>query len=336
MYKKLLKAKNSEEIITTIVNHFQAMNNLCSHVIDEDEVGYEEIYDNEKIIKVPGVDEIIEIPVVYKKGKYDGDFTPQAYGGYMFVTSTNLTVEAVMISILSELWYNARSPHIIFSPTSFSCDNKLVNVIVSEKADYNMRILCEGKETPPAVMDYLFISITYTLYMIWSAYKINILDLHAENIFISSTSYWGGGSLKTFTHMSYKIKNGYLTVPNFGMIPKIGDVGRSFMYLDKQKTYIGDAWFDLENCDHEALIKYASRESRSYLSMVTNIRGFMSISQLEETCVGKLLENELSTFIHETITKDINSLPSAYDILHSKIFHKYFTKNVPANSLLIC
>lgn len=186
--------------------------------------------------------------------------------------------------------------------------------------------------------DYLFVSLTYTLGTLWKRFKMNVADMQkADNIFLQSTDcFYINNDFKKYTHMSYKLGDKYLTMPNFGIVPKLGDLGLSTIITENIIICEAHNSSIINNYGVDEFYDFHNKELNIYTELFDVIKTMLQFRQFSKTCVGELLNKKpYSNFISSFATIGLDKWPTNFEILKDKVFDKYVTKNVPAYSLEI-
>lgn len=329
-------AETPHDVYNMIIDYFKGNAKYCEEFIGEGAYGTVTTpHGIGKKILVPLPFGNVNLDVIVKSGwDTKSDLFIEEQDGFFLISSTynNLIMNAILFSLLSRFWYDGRNPHVPFVVSAFSCNDKPVTKMIMEKnyfcddilfdrnqhsiyflndkplkilkmIDLEFILITKGKPDPVAFADYLFVSMAYTMYMAWKEFKIVIHHFGSVHIGIQSTdSYWGKGSLKSVKHMSYKINDKYLTLPNFGIVPKLMPINYSITPLPNC----------LISTDGQGLDKPVLS------SLIGVIKSFLTHNQFKLTCAYSVSD---SVDILETLSSDV--------------FSKYITDSVPKDGIEI-
>lgn len=277
---------------------------------------------------------------------------------FFFSTGNDMTASSIARILLSNLWYQSITPHVNFVASIYRCgekktyvDSMLVAAWGMKQMSYDNKINEEDDVRQKTVttgffylsdifnyidndfdifpngvnfdvgtlIDYLFISIVHTHYLASVHYKMNIIindDIIIEWI---DNTYCGKKSLNDITHFTYEVdKNKYLTVPNYGFIPKLDDLKRTVINPIKN-FYIASG-------------KLTNNHPASYAIIFGRIFKSVTLKHLKKSQIFNLID----AFDNFSLDgKFVGKLPSAIEILNHQTFDKYKTTEVPSNSFLI-
>lgn len=369
LYDKIYKSASPEDAYKGIEEYFKNSSSHCNDVIGSGGFGYVYVPHEKNIIKIPFGDENVEVSVVYKSKVWKPNIVTmfQLKNNIIYSSGYDMTLEAIVLIILSELWYNEITPHVNFVVAAYACSqssggNKyFVDKIIAEKCGLDNKIEYErpksyiyptlgtltstylgtlndfiiwlnctnAKEFDfPEFHDYIFISLTHTFATIWQRYKINVLDMKSDNIFIQwikEDTRLGKVKMNAYKKFSYKVDDYYLTFNNFGIIPKIGDVGVSVM-----NPYPN---FQITSGLLEDNYEFYSQELYSYLQVADAIKRSLKNYHFKRTSLSKLLDSEpFNNLLGQPFLFVANKIPYASEILKTEYFLNYKTTSVPEDS----
>lgn len=353
----------------------------------------------------------VKLNVAIKTVKHSNGLFNLVYvnGNVIIYSVTDITCEAILLSVVSELWYSGVTPHVPFMISACKCkvnrdkqiivnksdkeyeiqntgpENRLISIdnIFSERHGldnknkikfrgqnywlmpptikysylntlYDLLLFCENslrdnneihfmdgdknlnklsEDDFISLLDGFFISFLHTEHLIWKNFGINLIDQHANNIFIhwiTENSTFGDKSLKNIDHISYKIsKNSFIKIKTFGMILKIGDLGSSVMHPCDNVYIISDMMHDSDiNYISDELLEKYKNPNRSYIDFIYNYHTALSQKIIDKTIVGQILKTKPFNSLNMIIpTFETNSFPTAYDLLTKSIYFDSYKVN---------